>query len=33
MTGTGKKFSKLDGNIAKGIPVDKASRIILKALV
>lgn len=32
MTGTGKKFSKLDGNIAKGIPVDKASSIILKAI-
>jgi dehydrogenase/reductase SDR family protein 7B len=32
MTGTGETFSKLDGNIAKGIPVDKCTREIMRAL-
>ena len=32
MTGTGETFSKTDGNIAKGIPVEKCTKEIMRAI-
>lgn len=32
MTGTGKSFAKLDGNIAKGMPVEMCAKEVMRAV-